>query len=86
VTTIRASGVRFKLYPEDHLPRHAHGLYAGIEVIVDLAADGTVTLAKRKDAIQPKNAKRNDVRKILQTAAENFDALVDAWEAMHRNG
>jgi hypothetical protein len=51
VTTVRAGGVRFKLYPEDHLPRHAHGLYAGIEVIVDLGADGTVTLADREDAI-----------------------------------
>jgi hypothetical protein len=85
MTTIRTGGIRFKLYPEDHLPRHAHGLYAGIEVIVDLEADGTVTLADRDDAVQPSNAKRNDVRKVLQAAAEHFDALVDAWEAMHHH-
>ena len=83
MTTVRAGGVRFKLYPEDHLPRHAHGLYAGIEVIVDLGADGTVTLTNREDAIQPQNAKRSDVRKVLQAAAEHFDLLVSAWEEMH---
>jgi len=85
MTTVCAGGVRFKLYPEDHLPRHAHGLYAGTEVIVDLAADGTVRLADRVDAIQPGNAKRSDVRRVLQMAAEHFDALVDAWEAMHND-
>ncbi len=61
MTTIRAGGVRFKLYPEDHLPRHAHGLYAGMEAIVDLGADGTVRLADREDAIQPRNAKRSEM-------------------------
>jgi len=84
VTTIKAGAVRFKLYPEDHLPRHAHGLYAGIEVVVQLGAERTVTLASRNDAIQPKDAKRSDVRKILNAAATHFDALVDAWEKMHQ--
>jgi hypothetical protein len=84
VSTVLAGGVRFKLYPEDHLPRHAHGLYAGIEVIVTLQADRTVALALRDDAVQPRNAKRGDVRKVLEAAAEHFDALVIAWERMHR--
>ncbi len=84
VTTVRAGGVRFKIYPQDHEPRHVHGLYGGIEVIVDLLADGTVRLARRKDAVQPGNAKRSDVRKILNAAAEYFDAIVVAWREMHR--
>jgi len=84
VTTVRAGGVRFKIYPQDHEPRHAHGLYGGIEVIVDLLADGTVRLTRRKDAVQPGNAKRSDVRKILNAAAEHFEAIADAWEEMHR--
>ena len=84
VTTVRARGVRFKIYPQDHEPCHAHGLYAGIEVIVGLLADGTVRLAQRKDAVQPANAKRSDVRKILHAAAEHFDAIADAWREMHR--
>lgn len=83
MTTVRAGGVRFKIYPQDHEPRHAHGLYAGIEVIVALLADGTVTLARRGDTVQPRNAKRSDVRKILNAAAEHFEAIVAAWEEMH---
>jgi hypothetical protein len=81
---VRVGGVRFKLYPEDHVPRHAHGLYAGIEVVIALRTDRTVTLAGRDDAVQPRNAKRSDVRKVLETAAEHFDALVAAWEEMHQ--
>lgn len=84
MTTMWIGGVRFKVYPQDHTPRHVHGLYQGIEVIVDLKENATVTLAHRKDAVQPGSAKRNQVRHILDLAAENFDALVAAWEAMHR--
>jgi len=84
VTTIRVEGVRFKIYPQDHEPRHVHGLYSSIEVIIDLLADGTVRLARRKDAVQPGNAKRSDVRKILNAAAEHFEGIAAAWEEMHR--
>ncbi len=40
-------------------------------------------LASREDAIQPANAKRSDVKRILRAAAEHFDVLVAAWEKMH---
>ena len=53
-------------------------------VIVELRPDGTVDLADRKDRIQPGDAKRSDVRRILEAAAENFQALADAWEVMHK--
>jgi len=43
-----------------------------------------VVLAARKDCIQPGNAKRSDVRKILETAAEAFEKLATAWEEMHK--
>jgi len=52
-------------------------------VIVDLLDDRTVALSEREDRIQPANAKRSDVKKILKTAAEHFDDLVAAWEKMH---
>lgn len=84
MTTIRIGGVRFKVYPQDHAPRHVHGLYQGIEVVFSLNEDATVALADRDDAVQPGNAKRNQVRHILELAAENFDMLVTAWEEMHR--
>ncbi len=84
MVTIHARGVRFRLYPQDHGRRHVHGLYGDVAVIVDLREDGTVALADRNDCIRPGNAKRSDVRWILETAAEQFEALVAAWETMHR--
>lgn len=84
MTTLWIGGVRFKIYPQDHTPRHVHGLYQGVEVIFDLRKDLTVALADRKDSVQPGNAKRNQVKHVLNVAAENFDALVAAWEAMHK--
>jgi hypothetical protein len=55
----------------------------GTRVVVDLLDDRTVALASREDAIQPANAKRSDVKRILRAAAEHFDVLVAAWEKMH---
>lgn len=84
MSTVRAGGVRFRIHPQDHEPVHAHGRYAETVAIVELRADGTVSLAKRADAIIPRDAKRSDVRKILDEAAEHFDEIVAAWEQMQK--
>ena len=73
----------FRVYPQDHEPRHVHGFTGDTEIIVDLGRDGTILLADRADCIRPSNAKRSDVRKILQAAAEYFEELVALWEKMH---
>jgi hypothetical protein len=75
--------IRFVVYSNDHRPCHVHGFADETEVIVDLLASGNVALAKRGDAIRPFNAKRSDVKKILVSAAENFEALVALWEGIH---
>jgi hypothetical protein len=33
--------------------------------------------------VKPRNAKINDVRKVLKAAADHFDELVAEWEKMH---
>ena len=60
-----------------------HGFADETEAIIDLLATGDVALARRADAVRPFNAKRSDVRKILTSAAENFEALVALWEGIH---
>jgi hypothetical protein len=60
-----------------------HGFSGRTEIIVDLRTDGSVALAKRKNAIRPGDAKRSDVKKILASAAINFDALVALWRKIH---
>jgi hypothetical protein len=49
--------------------------------VVDLRADGSVTLADRADAAC--RVTRAEVRKVLAAAASAFDRLAAAWEAMH---
>lgn len=83
--SLRFGSIQFVLYSNDHPPRHVHGFLDGTEVIVDLRADGNVALAARKDAIHPANAKRADVRKILNAAAQHFEALENLWEKIHGN-
>ena len=67
----------------DHPPRHVHGHLSEAEAVVDLRSDGSVALADRKDAIRPANAKRSDVKKILDTAAAHFEELATLWEGIH---
>jgi hypothetical protein len=83
VGSLRFGGVRFVAYSNDHPPRHVHGFAGDTEAIIDLRLDGTVTLAERADAIRPANAKRSDVKKILNSAALHFEELAALWEAIH---
>ena len=81
--SLRFNGIRFAAYTMDHEPRHVHGFYADIEVIVDLRMNGSVALANRKDAIRPGNASKSDIRHLLTVAARHFDELVSLWEKHH---
>ena len=81
--SLRFDGVLFVAYSNDHLPRHVHGFTGDTEAIVDLRLDGAVALADRVDAIRPGNAKRRDVKKILNMAALHFEELAALWEAIH---
>ena len=84
MTTIRIEGVYFRVYPDDHEPRHVHGEYAETVAIVDLLQDGSVALADRTDRVLPSNAKRSDVKKILRVAMKHFETLIATWEQMHK--
>ena len=75
--------VRFVAYANDHPPRHVHGFLGETEAIIDLRSDGNVALAERSDAVRLGNAKRSDVRKILEAAAAHFTELVGLWEGIH---
>jgi len=81
VTIVRVGEVRFRVYPQDHLPRHVHGFIGSGEVIVDLRADGSVALANWRNAVS--HVTRVEVKKVLAAAGGAFDQLTEAWEAMH---
>ncbi len=71
-------GVWFEAYTHDHPPPHVHGFYAGVEVTVELT-NGKTRLARRKNAILPGNAKRPDVNRVLRTATQYADELMELW-------
>jgi hypothetical protein len=71
-------GVWFVAYSHDHLPPHVHGEYAGTEVLIELKENG-VAVADRSDAIRPRNAKRSNVMKILNTASDYESELKALW-------
>ena len=81
--SLRCNGVRFVVYTMDHKPRHVHGFYAEIEVIVDLRPDGTIFLADRTDAVRPSSGSKADIRHVLAMAAQHFEDLVALWEKHH---
>jgi hypothetical protein len=83
MASLRFNGVRFVAYTMEHAPRHVHGFYADVEVIIDLRQDGKLSLANRTDAIRPGNESKTDVRHVLTVAAKYFDELVSLWEKHH---
>lgn len=85
VGSLRLDGIRFVIYSNDHPPRHVHGFLGETEAIVNLRADGNVALAERRDAVRPADAKRPDVRRILNVAASHFEELAELWRSIHDN-
>jgi len=83
VGSLKLDGILFVAYSNDHPPRHVHGFLSATEVIVDVRSKGTVALAERKDAIRPANAKRSEVKRILNAAAQHYDELATLWEEIH---
>jgi hypothetical protein len=83
VGSVKFEGVLFVAYSNDHSPRHVHGFASETEVNVHLRLDGTVALSRRNDAIRPSDAKRSDVKKILNVAALHFAEIAELWEEIH---
>lgn len=76
-------GVRFSVYPNDHLPPHVHGTTAGVIAIIDLLGNGVVRLSPRRKAVIPANAKQSTIAKIARVAAANALELEALWEQTH---
>lgn len=83
MSSLSFDSIRFTVYSNDHAPRHVHGFLGETEIIIDLTVNGNVALSNRKGAVRPPNAKRSDVRRILDNAAEHFDELEKLWEKVH---
>lgn len=74
-------GIRFQVYALEHSPIHVHGFYGSTSVVVLLADPENVSI--RPGSILPPNARRSDVKKILDSAVAHYSELVALWEGMH---
>jgi hypothetical protein len=82
LSSVRFGGVRFRIFPQDHSPVHAHGRYADTKAVIVFLGNRTVEIADRDDAIIPRDAKESDVRTILRAAREHYDEIMAVWERM----
>ncbi len=81
--SLRFEGILFAAYPMDHDPPHVHAYYAEVQVIVELLPNGEVEIAKRRDAVRPREHKQSDVQRVLRCAKAHLAELMKAWEEAH---
>jgi hypothetical protein len=81
VGSLSFDGVRFQIYSDDHEPRHAHAWCSSTMVVVEFSNPEDIHI--RRASLQPPNAKRRDIRRILDTAEEHLPELMQMWETTH---
>jgi hypothetical protein len=84
--SLRFNAILFSIYSHDHLPPHVHAYYGEVTMILDLLPGGGVELSSRKKCIDPANAKRNDVRRVLKIAHEHEADIRELWKETHGTG
>ena len=74
-TVARENGIRFVIYPNDHLPPHVHvKLTDGRECRIDLRSGDFMD-----------DAPPGTMNRIRESYFENVAAIVAAWEKYHPN-
>ena len=77
-TVMRLDGLRVVVYPNDHRPAHVHVIGRGCEAVFNLNCPaGPVEL--RENYGFP----ARELRRLLDTLAENLETLCGAWEEIH---
>jgi hypothetical protein len=74
-TVLRVGGLRFVVYPNDHLPAHVHVLGPGWVVVVNLHG---LTV---REVVGP--GSQRDARLARDLTIEHRAALLEAWRRFH---
>lgn len=77
VTVLRAGGLRFVIFVDDHEPAHVHVFGDGHAKINLLGAEGLPEL-NWVDGM-----KRSDVRRAMASVREHRDELLARWRGIH---
>jgi MoaA/NifB/PqqE/SkfB family radical SAM enzyme len=82
--TVRGREVKFRVYPKDHSPVHAHAKIGAGEVIVEIRRGGKVALsAVHKESVVG-NVKDNEIAKALKEAVEFAKEIRAEWKEMQK--
>ncbi len=81
---MRAREVKFRVYPKDHLPVHAHGKIGAGEVIVEIRLGGKVALSTVHKEPVLGNVKDNEIVKVLEEAADFAKEIRAEWKEMQK--
>jgi Domain of unknown function (DUF4160) len=78
VTVFRQSGLAFRVYPNDHLPKHVHVFQAGGEARIEiLGQDGNAHV------ITNHGLSRKDVTRAVELVQQNQVRLLQQWSEYH---
>ncbi len=77
VTVLRAHGLRFVIFVDDHEPAHVHVFGDGQVKVNLIGADGAPELVWAVDM------KRGDIRRAMQVVAEQQAFLLAKWREIH---
>ena len=77
-TVLRAAGLRFIIWPDDHLPPHVHAF----------GAEGSAKIAIGSSSTPPRlmavtGLSRKQVAEALRAVAANRKSMLDIWERIH---
>jgi hypothetical protein len=82
--TVRCREVKFRVYPKDHLPIHAHAKIGGGEVIVEVRRGGKVALSTVHKESVIGNVKDSEIAKVLREAADVAVEIRAEWREMQK--
>jgi MoaA/NifB/PqqE/SkfB family radical SAM enzyme len=84
VGTVRGRQAKFRIYPKDHPPIHAHAKIGSGEVIVEIRRNGEVALSTVHREAVVGDVKDSEIWKVLEEARELVGALRAEWKEMQR--
>lgn len=82
--TVYGRQAKFRVYPKDHPPIHAHAKIGSGEVIVEVSRSGTVRLSTVHKEPVVGNVTDSEIAKVLEEAAQCAKAIRAEWREMQK--
>jgi Domain of unknown function (DUF4160) len=77
-TILRIDGLRFVIWPNDHVPAHVHVFSAEAEATIALGEEGGYPRL-----IDNRHMKRTDLAKALRAIFDHRTMLMQKWSEIH---